>query len=55
MPIDRKPKAAPAYFPYDHLSLDVVWRREALEKFLRLPLDHRRGRTVEQFMDNERD
>jgi hypothetical protein len=55
MPIDDKPKAAPAYFPYDHPSLDVVWRREALKKFLSLPTEHRKGRTLEEFMDSEAD
>ncbi len=48
----NKPKAAPARFPYDHANLKTVWRREALDKFRRLPLEYRTGRTLEQFMES---
>ena len=50
-----KPRPAPAYFPYHHDNLAVVWRREALAKFNRLPLELRKGRTVVQFMGDRDD
>lgn len=50
-----RPTAAPPYFPYDHPNLAVVWRREALREFMRLPAQLRRGRTVEQFMRGKHD
>lgn len=44
-------KAAPPRFPYrEHRTMAVVLHDEAWREFYRLPVRHRAGRTVDQFM-----
>lgn len=46
-----KPTAAPAYFPYrNHRNMKQVMRDEAYDRFMRLPMKERTGRTIADYM-----
>lgn len=48
-----RPTAAPAHFPYHHRNMAQVMRDEARKAFLSLPVELRRGRTIEDYMKQE--
>ena len=51
--LQAKPTAAPARFPYRHHNMAQVMRDEARKAFLSLPVELRRGRTIEDYMKQE--